>query len=177
MIGIMIRVMMGVMSFLGALKFEFLQNLCPDFFFGLLLTKVNSLEEFVVFWEVFFGTCGDFVFTVGGRRTVFYEVKNPVIFRSLPKFWGNHLDFLEKGIELIEKTISHSSWNHGNKKDSPYKKKAKRRKLGPRLYCALENTSKLRGRRDPGHSMIVDGQKLTKCYDKSRMRPSVYQPF
>lgn len=55
------------------------------------------------FWEVFFGTCGDFVFTVGGRRTVFYEVKNPVIFRSLPKFWGNHLDFLEKGIELIEK--------------------------------------------------------------------------
>ena len=32
MIGIMIRVMIGVMSFLGALKFEFLQNLCPDFF-------------------------------------------------------------------------------------------------------------------------------------------------
>ena len=107
----------------------------PRLFFGLLLTRVNSLEEFVVFWEVFFGTCGDFVFTVGGRQTVFYKVKNPVVFRSLPRFWGNHHDFLEKGIELIEKTISHSSWNHGNKKDSPYKKRPRGENWDP--VCTL----------------------------------------
>lgn len=67
MIGIMIRVIIGVMPFWGLWSLNFCRIFAQTFCFGLLLKMVNSFEEFVVLWK-FFGTCGDVVFTVGGRE-------------------------------------------------------------------------------------------------------------